>query len=99
MIILGTRSYVYVLHLFKNLFNAPIYIIYTSYLFAYVVYPVWGMKWLYEHVLELTGLVIIAHPGSIMALCNEGIIYFFQQTQVRKRFSYVRERNTILPIA
>ena len=99
MIILGYKKLCLCLHLFKNPFNVPFYIIYSSYLFAYAVYPVWGLEWLYEHVLELTGLVIIAHPGSITALCNEGIIYFFQQSQVRKRFSYVRERNTILPTA
>lgn len=40
---------------------------------AYVASTVLGMKWLYEHVAELAGLVIIAHPGSVMALCTGGI--------------------------
>lgn len=70
----------------KIYFDVLFSIFYSNYLFAYVVYMVLDMKWLYDYVLELAGLVITAHPRSSMALCNGGIILFQLGLKSRRGF-------------
>lgn len=58
-----------------------------------------GTKQLHDYVPELAGLEITAHPGSGMALCNGVITLYSAWAQIKKRLSYLRKRNIILPIA
>lgn len=59
----------------------------------------WVLNGYESYVLELAGLEIIAHPGSVMALCNGGVIFCSAWTQIKMWLSYLRKRNIILPIA
>lgn len=53
---------------------------YSNYLLAYILYTVLvlGMKWSKNipWATKLPGLVILAHPGGVMALWNGSILFF-----------------------
>lgn len=80
---------------------------YSNYLLAYIFYTVLvlGMKWSKNipWATKLPGLVILAHPGGVMALWNGSILFFLfffflAWTQIKKWLSYPRKRNIILPM-
>lgn len=65
--------------LYRSIWYSLLY--HLFWLFTYVLCTVLGMKWLYEYVLELPGLVIVAHSGSVMALCNGDTFFSLDSNQ------------------